>query len=144
MTAKIVITGIGVISPYGVGQEILWEKLIAGCSGINKLTSFDVSHIRCRAGGQLPDFDPTTYLPVRLARKLDRFSIFGLITAQQAMEDAGLTVSNLASPVSEDKPAAIRHAEGRDRVGITVGNNLGGWEFAERELYHLWEEGPRA
>src|SRR5256885_16137336 len=125
MTARIVITGIGVISPYGVGQEILWEKLIAGCSGIRKLTSFDVSHDRCRAGGQLTDFDPTTNLPVRLARKLDRFSIFGLITAQQAMEDAGLTVSSLASSVPKEAPAVIRDAEGRDRVGITVGNNLG-------------------
>ncbi len=144
MTARIVITGMGVISPYGVGQEILWEKLIAGCSGIRKLAHFDVSHIQCRAGGQLSDFDPATYLPVRLTRKLDRFSIFGLIAAQQAMEDASLTVSSLASPVPEGVPAVIRQAEGRDRVGITVGNNMGGMEFAERELYHLWGDGPRA
>ena len=108
------------------------------------MTSFDVSHVRCRAGGQLSDFDPTAYLPVRLARKLDRFSIFGLITAQQAMEDAGLTVSSLASPVQENLLQLYEMQKDEIRVGITVGNNLGGWEFAERELYHLWEEGPRA
>lgn len=144
MAARIVITGIGVISPYGVGEEILWENLLAGSSAIRELTSFDCSHIQCRAGGQLLDFDATAYLPMRLVRKLDRFSIFGLIAAQQAMEDAGLTVNSLASPVPEGAPAVIQQAEGRDRVGITVGNNLGGWEFAERELYHLWADGPRA
>jgi 3-oxoacyl-(acyl-carrier-protein) synthase len=144
MTARIVITGMGIISPYGVGLQIFWEKLMAGCSGIRKLTNFDTSHIRCTAGGQLSDFDITAYLPNRLIRRVDRFSAFGLVAAQQAMEDAGLTISSLASSPPEEAPELIRQAEGRDRVGITVGTNLGGWEFAERELYHLWTKGPRA
>lgn len=143
MTARIVVTGMGVVSPYGVGLQILWDKLMAGESGIRALTSFDASHVQCRAGGQIPDFRPEAYLNVRLVRKIDRFSVFGLIAAQQALEDAGLTPGDLERPVPDDAPEFVRQTGGRDRVGITVGNNLGGWEFAERELYNLWQKGPR-
>lgn len=144
MTARIVVTGMGAVSPYGVGLELLWSKLMAGETGLHAITSFDVSHVRHRAGGQLEDFRPEQHLPVRLVRRIDRFTVFGLIAAQQALADAGLSSESLEQPVTVDVPTYRKYAAGRDRVGITVGNNLGGWEFAERELGHLWKDGPRA
>ena len=132
----IVITGMGVISPYGVGPALLWQNLIAGKSALKELTGFDTSHIQCRVGGQLADFHPENYLPPRTIRKIDRFSVFGLITVQMALQNAGLLQDN-------GKPVWSQQEGGGNRVGITVGNNLGGWEFAERELHNLWTAGAR-
>jgi 3-oxoacyl-(acyl-carrier-protein) synthase len=134
--ARIVITGMGIISPYGVGPEILWDKLMAGESGLQELTTFDTSHIQCRVGGQLRDFQPDAYMSPRLTRKIDRFSTFGLIAAQLALQKAGLLLDG-------KKPVWSQQEQGGSRVGIMVGNNLGGWEFAERELRNLWQLGPR-
>ena len=136
MNARIVITGIGVISPYGVGPDILWEKLMAGESGLKALTTFDTSHIQCRVGGQLTDFQPTTYLNPRTVRKIDRFSVFALIAIQHALQDAGLLIDG-------KKPLWSQQEQAAHRVGLCIGNNLGGWEFAERELRNLWQGGPR-
>ncbi|GCE09922.1 beta-ketoacyl-[acyl-carrier-protein] synthase family protein [Dictyobacter aurantiacus] len=133
---KIVITGMGVISPYGIGSDILWDKLMLGESGLKELTSFDTSHLQCHVGGQLQDFRSDAYLKPRLTRKLDRFSTFGLLSAQLALQHAGL--------LDEEKKTRWNGQEEKShRVGITVGNNLGGWGFAERELRHLWRSGPR-
>jgi 3-oxoacyl-(acyl-carrier-protein) synthase len=133
---RIVITGMGVISPYGVGPALLWQKLIAGESALKELTGFDTSHIQCRVGGQLTDFHAEQYLSPRTIRKIDRFSVFGLITVQMALQNAGLLLDNA-------KPVWSQQEDGGNRVGITVGNNLGGWEFAERELHNLWTGGAR-
>jgi 3-oxoacyl-(acyl-carrier-protein) synthase len=136
MSINIVVTGMGVISPYGVGSELLWEKLIQGKNAIRVITSFDTSHIQCRVGGQLTDFRSEDYLPLRMLRKIDRFSAFGLIAVHMALKDAGLLLDN-------QRPVWSEQENGGNRVGITVGNNLGGWEFAERELFNLWKKGPR-
>ncbi|GCE51438.1 3-oxoacyl-[acyl-carrier-protein] synthase II [Thermosporothrix hazakensis] len=137
MTAQIVVTGMGVVSPYGVGPDVLWDSVQAGKSGLTALTSFETAHIQCRAGGQLIDFDPERYYSRRQLRKMDRFSVFALIAVQQALTQAGLLLENNRPVWGQDE--ARSH-----RVGITVGNNLGGWEFAERELQNLWEHGPQA
>ncbi len=136
MTARVVITGMGVISPYGVGPDVLWDKLMARETGLTALTSFDTSHIQCKVGGQFTDFRPESYISPRIVRKVDRFSTLGLISAQQALQDAGLLLD-------DSKPVWSQRENGGDRVGIMVGNNLGGWEFAERELRNLWKSGPR-
>jgi len=126
----------GIISPYGIGPDILWTKLMAGESGLQPLTTFDTAHIRCRVGGQLKDFNANRYLSPRTVRKIDRFSSFALIASELALLDAGLLVDG-------KKPLWMESGEGEQRVGICVGNNLGGWEFAERELRNLWQSGPR-
>ncbi len=134
--SNIVITGLGLISPYGIGSEILWEKLLLGESGLRTLSTFDTSHIQCRVGGQLHDFDPNAYLSPRTVRKMDRFSVFALIAAKIALQHAQL--------LTDDQKLLWMQQEGdENRVGICVGNNLGGWEFAERELRNLWSLGPR-
>ncbi|GER90270.1 hypothetical protein KDW_44320 [Dictyobacter vulcani] len=134
--ARIVITGMGVISPFGIGSEVLWEKLMGGESGLKPLKTFDTSHLRCRVGGQFLDFRSDAYLKSRVTRKIDRFSTFGLISAQLALQNAGLLDAG-------NKPIWSGQEQESHRIGITVGNNLGGWEFAERELRHLWRSGPR-
>src|SRR5579864_1820965 len=136
MSTNIVVTGMGVISPYGVGPDLLWTKLMQGENAVRGITSFDTSHIQCRVGGQLTDFRSEDYLSPRMIRKIDRFSIFGLIAVQQALQDAGLLLDN-------QKPVWSEQEDGGNRIGITVGNNLGGWEFAERELLNLWQKGAR-
>ncbi|HEY1352478.1 MAG TPA: beta-ketoacyl-[acyl-carrier-protein] synthase family protein [Ktedonobacteraceae bacterium] len=136
MTTSIVITGMGVLSPYGPGPALLWENLMAGQSGLKALTTFQTSHIRCRVGGQMSDFRPEDYLSPRQVRKIDRFSIFALVAARMALQDASLLLD-------EKTPVWSQREPGGTRVGITVGNNLGGWEFAERELRNLWQQGPR-
>ena len=136
MSANIVVTGMGIISPYGVGPDLLWTKLIQGENAVRAIRSFDTSHIQCRVGGQLADFCPEDYLSPRTVRKIDRFSVFSLIAVQRALQDAGLLLDN-------QKPVWSEQEDGGNRIGITVGNNLGGWEFAERELLNLWQKGPR-
>lgn len=133
---KIVITGMGVISPYGVGPEILWQKLMAGENGLQLLNNFNTSHVHGRVGGQLSDLQPNAYVSPRLTRKIDRFSTLGLIAAQCALQNAGLLAE-------KQEPLWRQRERGGERVGIMVGNNLGGWEFAERELRNLWKLGPR-
>ena len=133
---RIVVTGMGIVSPYGVGSEILWKKLMAGETGLRVLTSFDTSHIQCRVGGQLVDFLPQDYLSRRLLHKLDRFSVLGIVSIQQALRNAGLLLD-------DGKPVWNQWEQGGNRVGIAVGNNLAGWEFGDRELRNLWQQGPR-
>lgn len=136
MTTKIVITGMGVISPYGIGPDVLWEKLMLGESGLKPLTTFETAHIQCKVGGQLLNFTPSAYLSPRITRKIDRFSTFALIATQLALRDAGLLVDG-------KQPVWSQRERGGERIGVSVGNSMGGWEFAERELRHLWEAGPR-
>src|SRR5579883_1017850 len=87
---QIVITGMGVISPYGVGPAPLWDNLLAGNSALTELTNFDTSHIQCRVGGQLKDFESKAYVSPRLTREIDRFSTLGVVAALLALRDAGL------------------------------------------------------
>jgi 3-oxoacyl-(acyl-carrier-protein) synthase len=136
MSTNIVVTGMGVISPYGVGSDLLWTKLIQGENAVRGITSFDTSHIQCRVGGQLANFRSEDYLSPRMIRKIDRFSIFGLIAVKLALQDADLLLEN-------QKPVWSEQEDGGNRIGIAVGNNLGGWEFAERELFNLWQKGAR-
>jgi 3-oxoacyl-(acyl-carrier-protein) synthase len=132
----IVITGMGIISPYGVGAEPLWDGVLAGQTALKELTGFATEHLHCRIGGQLTDFQARDYISPRLVRKIDRFSAFGVTASLLALRQAGL--------LREDHTAIWQGEEnGGHRVGITVGNNLGGWEFAERELRNLWAHGPR-
>jgi len=133
---RIVITGMGIISPYGVGAELLWENVLAGQTALKDLTGFETGHLNRRIGGQLTNFQARDYISPRLARKIDRFSTFGVIASLLALRQAGL--------LRENNTAIWQGEEnGGHRVGITVGNNLGGWEFAERELRNLWALGPR-
>ncbi|HOL18595.1 MAG TPA: beta-ketoacyl synthase N-terminal-like domain-containing protein, partial [Bacillota bacterium] len=87
---RVVITGLGVISPIGMTKDEFWNSLVAGKCGIDHVTGIDVSQYPCRIAGEIPDFDPTAYIEKREAKKLDRFTQLGVAAALSAWQDAGL------------------------------------------------------
>jgi 3-oxoacyl-(acyl-carrier-protein) synthase len=126
----VAITGVGAITPAGIGLTPLWQAARAGRSLVQRIDRFDPSAYRCQVAGQADMFDARDWLPGRLVKKTDRFSHLALAAADAAIADAALTIGPDGVPA--------------DRVGVMVGNVLGGWEFAERELRNLWVSGPRA
>ncbi|AUZ05605.2 3-oxoacyl-[acyl-carrier-protein] synthase 2 [Vitreoscilla sp. C1] len=113
---RIVITGLGVVSPLGNSVAENWENLLAGVSGIGPVTRFDASTLNCQIAGEVKDFDITQYIPAKEARRMDVFIHYGIAAALQAIEDAGLD-----------------HIEGLDktRVGVNIGAGIGGLPLIE-------------
>ena len=107
---KVVVTGMGMLTPLGVDLESSWQGLTAGQSGIAPIRSFDAADYPVRFGGHVPEFDISEYLPPKEARRMDGFIQFGLVAGIQAMRDSGLEVSD----------------ENRDRIGVAVGSGIGG------------------
>jgi len=114
---EVAITGIGCVTPIGTGVEGLWAGLRARRSAVRGISRFDATPFRSRMAGEIPDFEGRDHLPERAARRLDRFSQLGVVSAQLALADAGIV------PERED----------RDRVGVMMGSALGGVAFAEQQ-----------
>ncbi len=102
---KVVVTGIGVMSPVGVGIDTFWKSIVNGKSGISPITRFNTERYPTRIAGEIKDFDPGEYMPDNLADSLCRYSQFGLATAQMAIQDAGLDLGSF----------------NKDRVGVSIG-----------------------
>jgi 3-oxoacyl-(acyl-carrier-protein) synthase len=124
---QVVVTGIGAATPAGIGLDALWASVDATKPCITTIDRFDASSYICPVAGQV-DFTAEDHLPPRFIKRTDRFTHLALFTARQALADAGITLGADVDP---------------DRAGVMVGNILGGWEFAERELRNLWVEGVR-
>ncbi len=107
---RVVVTGLGMITPLGSTLKDSWEGLLAGRSGISPITTFDAQAFPVRFGGSVPEFDITDYLGAKEARRMDGFIQFGLVTGIQAMDDAGLEVTD----------------ENSHRIGVAVGSGIGG------------------
>jgi 3-oxoacyl-[acyl-carrier-protein] synthase II len=107
---RIVITGLGAITPLGLSVSEYWDGLIHGRSGIRKISLFDASHMPCQIAGEVHDFDPGNYMDRKTARRMPRSSQFAVAAARQAIEDAGLTYP-MADP---------------ERVGVFLGTAVGG------------------
>jgi 3-oxoacyl-(acyl-carrier-protein) synthase len=127
---RIVVTGIGAITPAGVGEDALWERVLSGRSAIRRIDRFDPATYRCQVAGQADAFAAKDWLSGRLIKRTDRFTHLAVVAAEMALNDAGLEVGGAAGAPPE-------------RVGVMVGNVLGGWDFAERELRDLWAHGIR-
>ena len=132
---RVVVTGMGLVSPMGVGVEPSWKRLVEGESGIGPIESFDVSDLPCRIAAHLPAgsredgrWDPEDWLPARERRKLDPFIIYGMVAADQAVGDAGWE--------PEDE-------EGRNRTGVMIGSGIGGLQTIHDASILLQERGPR-
>lgn len=125
----VAVTGIGAVTPAGMGVEALWQAVRSGRSRVRRIDGFDASRYRCQVAGHADAFDAKEWLPGRLVKKTDRFTHLALAAADAAIDDAGLTIGEDGVPAH--------------RVGVMVGNVLGGWGFAERELRDLWVDGPR-
>ncbi|MEV4335021.1 beta-ketoacyl-[acyl-carrier-protein] synthase family protein [Streptomyces sp. NPDC049597] len=124
----IVITGIGAVTPAGTGAEAVWADARDGRSKVTAIDRFDASDYACQAAGQA-DFTAAEHLPPRFVKRTDRFTHLAVHAVRDALTDAGITIGEDVAP---------------ERTGVMVGNVLGGWEFAERELRKLWTDGPRA
>lgn len=107
---RVVVTGMGMLTPLGTDVESSWQGLTSGRSGIGPITSFDAADFPVRFGGAVPEFDIGDYLPPKEARRMDGFQQFGLVAGIQAMNDAGLEVTE----------------ENRHRFGVAVGSGIGG------------------
>lgn len=127
---RIWITGIGVITPIGTGVAAFRAGLRAGCSPVKRIDRFDPSPFRSQVAAQVDDFDPLAWMPPKTARQLDRFSQFGLVAGQLALEDARLTpgAGGAAAP---------------ERIGIYLGSALGGIAYAEDQHTRYLERGIR-
>jgi 3-oxoacyl-[acyl-carrier-protein] synthase II len=123
---RVAITGIGAVTPIGIGVDELWSGVRCGQSAIRAITRFDTEHISSKVAGEI-DFDPLLYLPPKRARRLDRFSQFALVCAQMALEDADLTAVEAA----------------RDGAGVYVGSALGGVAFGEEQHVSYVLNGPQ-
>ena len=122
---KIAITGIGIVSPSGIGKRQFWANIKSGRSFIKKITRFDASLYPAHIAGQIDDLEKYTHLSERLLKKIDAFSHMALIASEMALQDAGIDIKN-------EDPAL---------VGIFLGNAIGGWLYAETELRDLYLEG---
>ncbi|HEX6407485.1 MAG TPA: beta-ketoacyl synthase N-terminal-like domain-containing protein, partial [Gemmatimonadales bacterium] len=125
---RVVITGIGVITPIGTGVEGLWQGLQRRESAIRCITRFDPSMFKSRIAGEVPDFSPSDHIEERRIRRLDRFSQFSVAATRMALTDAEL------DPAKEDL----------DRIGATMGTALGGVAHGEAQYRNFMRGGPRA
>lgn len=126
MLKRVVITGLGIISPVGTGLEKFWTSLTAGVSGIRLLTRFDPTDFKTKIAGEVKDFEPTRYMDRKEARRMDRFTQFAVAASGMAIEDAALNFQN----------------EDRDRIGVILGSGVGGIETLEEQAHVLFEKGP--
>lgn len=125
---RVVITGIGAVTPIGTAAAGLWEGLEARRSAVREISRFDPAPFRSRIAAEIPDFRPQDHLEAKRARRFDRFSAIAVTSARLAVADAQLV------PERED----------RDRVGVMMGSALGGAAFAEAQVAPFLAEGPRA
>ncbi|MEQ1801560.1 MAG: beta-ketoacyl-ACP synthase II [Gammaproteobacteria bacterium] len=124
---RVVVTGMGIISPVGNDLETAWKQVVGGHSGIGPITDFDVSQFSTRFAGSIRDFDASQYVPAKELKKMDPFMHFGIAAASQAITHAGL-------PDSGHSP---------DRIGVAMGSGIGGVGTIEVNHARLQEGGPR-
>jgi len=127
LARKVVVTGIGVISPIGIGKEQFWKSLIEGKSGIDYIRSFDTTDLDTKIAGEVRDFDPESFLPRKEVRRMDRFSQLAVCASLMAIEDAGWN--------SEHIP--------RERAGVILGSGIGGIQTFEEQHQVLLSKGPQ-
>ena len=111
MSRRVVVTGVGLVSPLGIGTQANWDALCAGCSGIGPITHFDASQFSARIAGEVKHFDPLRFIDKKDVKKMDVFIQFAIASSQFAMDDASLSVT-------EDMAA---------RVGVFIASGIGGF-----------------
>lgn len=123
---RVVVTGIGVVSPIGTGKDAFWAGLMAAESGVGRITRFDPSGYETTIAAEVRDFDPTTYMDKKEVRRNDRFVQFAYASARLALEDARFSIT----------------PQNADQVGVVIGSGIGGAETWERQHEILLERGP--
>jgi 3-oxoacyl-[acyl-carrier-protein] synthase II len=126
LSRRVVVTGVGLVSPLGIGTEETWKALQAGRPGISRIENFDASAFSCRIAGEIKTFDPSLYIEKKEIKKMGRFIQLGIAASEFALAQSGLKVD----------------AHNAERVGVYIGSGIGGFEVIEREHKILLEKGP--
>jgi 3-oxoacyl-[acyl-carrier-protein] synthase II len=121
------VTGVGLLTPLGIGTEASWQAIRSGQSGIGPITQFDATAFSCRIAGEVKGFDPAVYIEKKEIKKMGRFIQFAVAAAECAMSMSGLRTT----------------PENEEMVGVYIGSGIGGFEVIEREHQTLLEHGPR-
>lgn len=124
---RVVVTGLGMVSPVGLDVASSWESIMAGKNGIVPITHIDLSAFTTRFGGPIKDFSIEPYLALKEARKMDLFIQYAIAAGMQAMQDSGLEVTD----------------ENKERIGVAIGSGIGGLSNIEANCKSLLEQGPR-
>jgi 3-oxoacyl-[acyl-carrier-protein] synthase II len=124
---RVVITGLGIVSPVGIGIPAVWQNIVAGKSGITKITSFDAGAMPAQIAGEVKDFDAAQFLSAKEARRMDKFIHFGLVAGIEAFKDSGLEVSE----------------QNAERIGVNIGSGIGGLPMIEETHNEYLAAGPR-
>ena len=127
MTRRVVVTGLGAVTPVGNDLQTTWASLLAGKSGVDYITRFDAEPFKVNVAAELKGFDPEPYIPPKRLKHMDRNVQYGLVAAQEALRDAGLTIDD----------------GNRDRVGVAFGSGGGGMELVLRWYDVIKAKGPR-
>lgn len=127
MNRRVVVTGIGAVTPLGNTAEETWEKAIAGQSGVGLLTRVEAADFPMKVAAEVKEFDPTTHIDRKEARKMDRFTQFAVASALMALKDADLEITEDIAP----------------RVGVWIGSGIGGMETYENQFRMFIEKGYR-
>jgi len=127
MSRRVVITGLGMVSPLGIGIDANWDALVHGRSGIGPITRFDPAGFACRIAGEVRGFNPEDWVPKKDVKKMDLFIHYAMAASEMAMQDAAYTVT----------PAEA------ERVGVYIGSGIGGLPSIERQHVSLLQDGPR-
>lgn len=124
---RVVVTGLGLITPLGIGVKDNWEKLIQGKSGIGKITRFDASGLQTQIAGEVKNFNPEDFIEPKEIKKMDRFIQFAIASTEMALNDSGLKITR----------------SNAERVGVIVGSGIGGLETIEHYHRVLLKKGPK-
>lgn len=127
MNRRVVVTGLGTVSPVGIGKDDFWRALVAGESGISKITAFDARDFASQIAGEVKDFNIAAFIDNREARRMDRFSQFAIAASKLALEDSGLEIDS----------------SNAERVGVIIGSGIGGLSTLEAQHEILLSKGPR-
>jgi 3-oxoacyl-[acyl-carrier-protein] synthase II len=127
---RVVVTGLGAITPLGLTVDEYWQNLLAGQSGASEITKFDTEGHKAKIACEVDGFDATEYIDAKQARRQDLFSQYALAAAQQALDDAGIDTEAMAE-------------EARDRFGVVFGTGVGGSNLFVDEVRNMDENGPR-
>ena len=123
---RVVVTGVGVVSPIGIGVDRFWKALVSGTSGVRRITTFDPTDHDCQIAAEVKDFDPLQWIEKKEVRKMDLFVQYAVAAAMMAVEDSQLKVT-------DERP---------DRIGVLVGTGMGGIPMLVEQHRILLEKGP--
>ena len=124
---RVVVTGLGAITPVGIGVSETWKNIVAGKSGITRISKFDASAFACQVAGEVNGFDVAQYMPAKDARRMDVFMHYGLVAGMEAFKDSGLVVTE----------------QNADRIGVCISSGIGGLPMIEDTHNDYLNGGPR-